>query len=235
MQTKYYLTFEQVGIIRRIPLKEQDPDMQGILDAFIQAFRITNELDDDDTVNTVDLINALNHIDDIYIDTVEIYEDGFEMIEQFIPLGDASKCVSNLLQIVQYNQLNNKNMKTTTSKSSIQNLEEVLKRFLTNKNTFSLCNGEKENLKANLYELLSKLYDNYQLACIDINQIWVYETCYYTFTFESLVTVDRPRENIIADGCIRFMQNFTDGDGIFISFTKLDKNHWVYQLNFRIS
>lgn len=35
MQTKYYLTFEQVGIIRRIPLKEQDPDMQGILDAFI--------------------------------------------------------------------------------------------------------------------------------------------------------------------------------------------------------
>lgn len=34
MQTKYYLTFEQVGIIRRIPLKEQDPDMQGILDAF---------------------------------------------------------------------------------------------------------------------------------------------------------------------------------------------------------
>ena len=69
-------------------------------------------------------------------------------------------------------------MKTTTSKSSIQNLDEVLKRFLANKNTFSLCNGEKENLKANLYELLSKLYDNYQLACIDINQIWVYETCY---------------------------------------------------------
>lgn len=103
MQTKYYLTFEQVGIIRRIPLKEQNPNMQGILDAFIQAFRITNELDDDDIVNTVDLINALNHIDDIYIDTVEIYEDGFEMIEQFIPLGDASKCVSNLLQIVQYN------------------------------------------------------------------------------------------------------------------------------------
>ena len=75
MQTKYYLTFEQVGIIRRIPLKEQDPDMQGILDAFTQAFRITNELDDDDTVNTVDLINALNHIDDIYIDTLVSSKD----------------------------------------------------------------------------------------------------------------------------------------------------------------
>lgn len=126
-------------------------------------------------------------------------------------------------------------MKTTVSKSSIQNLEEVLQRFINNKNTFSLTEEENEMLKENLFELLSKVYDNYQLACIDINQIWVYETCYYTFTFESLVTVDRLRENIIADGCIRFMQNFTDGDGIFISFTKLDKNPWVYQLNFRIS
>lgn len=126
-------------------------------------------------------------------------------------------------------------MKTTASKSSIQNLEEVLQRFINNKNTFSLTEEENEMLKENLFELLSKVYDNYQLACIDINQIWVYETCYYTFTFESLVTVDRPRENIIADGCIRFMQSFTDGDAIFISFTKLDKNNWIYQLNFRIS
>lgn len=102
MQTKYYLSFEQVGIIRRIPLKEQDPDMQGILDAFIKAFRIANELGDEEEVITPDLINSLNHIDDIYIDTVEIYEDGFEMIEQKVPLGDASKCVRNLLQIVQY-------------------------------------------------------------------------------------------------------------------------------------
>lgn len=126
-------------------------------------------------------------------------------------------------------------MKTTASKSSIQNLEEVLQRFINNKNTFSLTEEENEMLKENLFELLSKVYDNYQLACIDINQIWVYETGYYTFTFESLVTVDRPRENIIADGCIRFMQNFTDGDGQFISFTKLDRNNWIYQLNFRIS
>lgn len=126
-------------------------------------------------------------------------------------------------------------MKTTASKSSIQNLEEVLQRFINNKNTFSLTEEENEMLKENLFELLSKLYDNYPLACIDINQIWVYETCYYTFTFESLVTVDRPRENIIADGCIRFMQDFTDGDGIFISFTKLDRNNGIYQLNFRIS
>lgn len=229
MQTKYYLTFEQVGIIKRIPLKEQDPDMQGILDAFIQAFRITNELDDDDIVNTVDLINALQHCDTIYIDTVEIYEEGFEMIEQEVPLGDTSQCVKNLIQII-----TSKNMKTT-AKSSIQNLEEVLQGFINNKNTFSLTDEEKENIKEDLFELLSKVYDNYQLACIDINQIWVYETCYYTFTFESLVTVDRQRENLIATGCVHFIQNFTDGDGQFISFTKLDRNNWIYQLNFRIS
>lgn len=126
-------------------------------------------------------------------------------------------------------------MKTTASKSSIQNLEEVLKRFINNKNTFSLTKEENEMLKENLFELLSKVYDNYQLACIDINQIWVYETCYYTFTFESLVTVDRQRENLIATACVHLMQNFTDGDGQFISFTKLDKNNWIYQLNFRIS
>lgn len=93
MQTKYYLTFEQVGVIRRIPLKEQDPDMQGILDAFTKAF-----------VTSVDLINALQHCDTIYIDTVEIYEDGFEMIEQRTPLGDAGKCVRTLIQIINYEE-----------------------------------------------------------------------------------------------------------------------------------
>ena len=126
-------------------------------------------------------------------------------------------------------------MKTTASKSSIQNLEEVLQRFINNKNTFSLTEEENEMLKENLFELLSKVYDNYRLACIDINQLWVYETCYYTFTFESILSVDRQRENIIATGCVQFMQNFTDGDGQFISFTKLDRTSWIYQFNFRIS
>lgn len=126
-------------------------------------------------------------------------------------------------------------MKTTTSKSSIQYLEEVLQRFINNKNTFSLTEEEKENLKDNLFELLSKLYDNYRLHCIDINQLWVYETCYYTFTFKSILSVDRQRENIIATGCVQFMQNFTDGDGQFISFTNLDRNSWIYQFNFKIS
>ena len=107
MQTKYYLTFEQVGVIRRIPIKEQDPDMQGILDAFTEAFRIANEMSDDDKVNTIDLINALQHCDTIYIDTVEIYEEGFEMIEQKVPLGDAGQCVRTLIQIIRFNYCKN--------------------------------------------------------------------------------------------------------------------------------
>lgn len=38
MQTKYYLTFEQVGIIRRIPLKEQDPDIwESIYDTLVSS------------------------------------------------------------------------------------------------------------------------------------------------------------------------------------------------------
>lgn len=104
MQTKYYLTFEQAGVIRRIPIKEQDPDMQGILDAFTEAFRIANEMSDDDKVNTIDLINALQYCDTIYIDTVEIYEEGFEMIEQRVPLGDADQCVRILIQTINYEE-----------------------------------------------------------------------------------------------------------------------------------
>ena len=57
-------------------------------------------MSDDDKVNTIDLINALQHCDTIYIDTVEIYEEGFEMIEQKVPLGDAGQCVRNLLDII---------------------------------------------------------------------------------------------------------------------------------------
>lgn len=124
----------------------------------------------------------------------------------------------------------------TTSKTPVQDLKEVLERFIANKNTFSLCKGEEENLKDNLYELLSKLYDNHKVACIDINQIWVYETCYYTFTFESLVTVDTvAQKNDLADVLVRFMNEFTDYDGVFHSFSCLDHNNWIYQLNFRIS
>lgn len=127
-------------------------------------------------------------------------------------------------------------MKPTTSKPSIQTLDEVLKRFIANKNTFSLTEEENENLKDILFELLSKIYDNYQLACIDINQIWVYETCYYTFTFESLVTIDTvAQKNDLASVLVRFMNEFTDHDGVFHSFSCLDHNNWVYQLNFRIS
>lgn len=43
------------------------------------------------------------------------------------------------------------------------------------------------------------------------------------------------KKNQAADAALKFMQKFTDNDGIFISFTKMDSNNWIYQLNFRIS
>lgn len=128
-------------------------------------------------------------------------------------------------------------MKPTTSKSSTtQTLNEVLEQFIIKKNTFSLTEDEVINLKDNLYELLAKMVDNYQMICLDINQIWVYETCYYTFTFESMVdTSSVARKNTMASACVHFMSNFTDGDGQFINFQKLDNNGYIYQFNFRIS
>ena len=38
--SKYYLSIEQRGgIINRIPIKEEDPDMQGILDTLIKMYQ----------------------------------------------------------------------------------------------------------------------------------------------------------------------------------------------------
>lgn len=125
----------------------------------------------------------------------------------------------------------------TTSKDPIQkNLEGVLKRFLANKNTFSLTKEEEENLKNNLFELLSNLYDNHKVICIDINQLQVYETCYYTFTFESMVTRKYiVQKNNLADALVRFMHEFTDYDGVYHSISCLDNNNSIYQFNFKIS
>ena len=84
--------------------------------------------------------------------------------------------------------------------------------------------------------LLIKLEDVHKLCCIDINQFNMYETTYYSFTFESMLTIDSfTKKNQIADAAVEFMNDFTDNDGMFISFNQLDKNHWIFQLNFSIS
>lgn len=101
MQTKYYLTFEQVGIIRRIPLKEQDPDMQGILDALIKMYRIIEEVAPEDPIDYEVLIDTIIlRIDCLYIETIETYDGGLQEIRQQIPLGNTDQCVRNLLDII---------------------------------------------------------------------------------------------------------------------------------------
>ena len=84
--------------------------------------------------------------------------------------------------------------------------------------------------------LLIQLEEDYKLNCLDINQIQIYETTYYTFTFESMITANtNPYKGQLADAAIQFMNDFTDNDGRFISFNQLDRNNWIFQLNFSIS
>lgn len=115
-------------------------------------------------------------------------------------------------------------------------LNKVVRNFLEKKSTFELDSDEQGNLLNLLMGLLIKLEDDYKLNCLDINQIQIYETTYYTFTFESMITANtNPYKGQLADAAIQFMNDFTDNDGRFISFNQLDRNNWIFQLNFSIS
>lgn len=117
-----------------------------------------------------------------------------------------------------------------------EQLIKVVRNFLDKKSTFELDSDEKGYLLNLLMGLLIQLEEDYKLNCLDINQIQIYETTYYTFTFESVITADtNPYKGQLADAAIRFMNEFTDNDGMFISFNQLDRNNWIFQLNFSIS
>ena len=114
-------------------------------------------------------------------------------------------------------------------------LNKVVRNFLEKKSTFELDSDEQGNLYNLLTVLLYRLEDVHKLCCIDINQFNMYETTYYSFTFESMLTIDSfTKKNQIADAAVEFMNDFTDNDGMFISFNQLDKNHGIFQLNFSI-
>lgn len=115
-------------------------------------------------------------------------------------------------------------------------LTKVVRNFLEKKSTFELDSDEQGNLLNLLMGLLIKLEDDYKLNCLDINQVQIYDTTYYSFIFESMVTADtNPYKGQLADAAIQFMNDFTDNDGRFISFNQLDRNNWIFQLNFSIS
>lgn len=117
-----------------------------------------------------------------------------------------------------------------------EQLTKVVRNFLDKKSTFELDSSEKGHLLNLLMGLLIQLEEDYKLNCLDINQIQIYETTYYTFTFESIITADtNPYKGQLADAAIRFMNEFTDNDGMFISFNQLDRNNWIFQLNFSIA
>lgn len=115
-------------------------------------------------------------------------------------------------------------------------LTKVVRNFLDKKSTFSLDSDEKGNLYNLLMGLLSNLEDKHILCCIDINQFNKYDTTYYSFIFESVITADTNLyKGQLADAAIQFMNDFTDNDGRFISFNQLDRNNSIFQLNFSIS
>lgn len=130
-----------------------------------------------------------------------------------------------------------KNMKTNSvTYNQADELTKVVLNFLDKKSTFNLDSDEKDHLLNLLMGLLIQLEEDYKLNCLDINQIQIYETTYYTFTFESMITANtNPYKGQLADAAIQFMNDFTDNDGRFISFNQLDRNNWIFQLNFSIS
>lgn len=115
-------------------------------------------------------------------------------------------------------------------------LTKVVRNFLEKKSTFELDSDEQGNLLNFLMGLLIKLEDDYKLNCLDINQVQIYDTTYYSFIFESVITADtNPYKRQLASAAVQFMNEFTDNDGRFISFNQLDRNNWIFQLNFSIA
>lgn len=130
-----------------------------------------------------------------------------------------------------------KNMKTNSvTYNQADELTKVVRNFLEKKSTFELDSDEQGNLLNFLMGLLIKLEDDYKLNCLDINQVQIYDTTYYSFIFESMVTANtNSYKGQLASAAVQFMNEFTDNDGRFISFNQLDRNNWIFQLNFSIS
>ena len=124
-----------------------------------------------------------------------------------------------------------KNMKTNSvTYNQADELTKVVRNFLEKKSTFELDSDEQGNLLNFLMGLLIKL------NCLDINQVQIYDTTYYSFIFESVITADtNPYKGQLASAAVQFMNEFTDNDGRFISFNQLDRNNWIFQLNFSIA
>ena len=129
------------------------------------------------------------------------------------------------------------NMKTNSvTYNQDEQLTKVVRNFIEKKSSFELDSDEQGNLLNLLMYHLIQLEEDYKLNCLDINQIQIYDTTYYTFTFESIVTANtNSYKSQLADTAVQFMNAFTDNDGRFISFNQLDRNNWIFQLNFSIA
>lgn len=139
--------------------------------------------------------------------------------------------------IFAYHFKNRQNMKTNSvTYNQADELTKVVRNFLEKKSTFELDSDEQGSLLNFLMGLLIKLEDDYKLNCLDINQVQIYDTTYYSFIFESIITANtNSYKGQLASAAVQFMNEFTDNDGRFISFNQLDRNDWIFQLNFSIA
>ena len=78
----------------------------------------------------------------------------------------------------------------TSKNSTAKDISQVVTKFLENKSDFSLDCDEKGNLYTLLMDELLQLMELHLLQVIDINCFNRYETTYYTFTFDSLITLE---------------------------------------------
>ena len=100
-----------------------------------------------------------------------------------------------------------KNMKTSSvTYNQADELTKVVRNFLEKKSTFELDSDEQGSLLNFLMGLLIKLEDDYKLNCLDINQVQIYDTTYYSFIFESIITADtNPYKGQLASAAVQFM------------------------------
>lgn len=120
-----------------------------------------------------------------------------------------------------------------TNQDKPLSLSEVVKNFLEKKSTFNLDSNEKRELYNLLMNLLTKLENEGKVTIIDINQIFVEGTAYYTITLKPFEALSYTQQEDLKDKVEIFINDFTDNDGIFISWVYM--HFKLFQLNFRIS
>ena len=110
-------------------------------------------------------------------------------------------------------------MRSPVTYNQDEQLAQVVTKFIKNKSDFDLDRNEKKNLYNLLMTELYQLSELHNLQVIDINCFIQYETTYYTFILESMVTLDTTeKKNQAADAALKFMQKIIPNIHKFLAY-----------------